>query len=158
MIAAKNYYLFIVLRSELTLCLSTVDIEEAKSIFIDSIEYKDMGYAGFTGFVDWLRTKDERIIGVRYWPFEGLGVLFNIARPFSYVEIEMKDKGIIFYFSDERNFDEMNSSDQVFGDNKIYKSDVGEYLISFNVTEFKDTFSYNAALYPAMLMTNLPSK
>lgn len=147
------YYLLAVLKDELTAFLTSASLND--SIVVDGNKYNDKGCGDFTGFYDWLRDSEERVIGIRYYPFEDVDFLFEVIRSFEYIEIAADNNSFNIYFSDERHIDESKSDDQSFGDNKVYKSESGEYLISFNATGVKELFSYNSALYGSMLLTNL---
>jgi hypothetical protein len=98
--------------------------------------YTDQGYGDFTGFYDWLRTPRGLVIGVRYYPVQEVEFLCKLAAHLSYVEIDPKTRIVTLYFSEDRGVEPSLSADQDFGDNQVYKSDAGEYGISFNARGF----------------------
>lgn len=152
----ESYFLLVVLRAELAVSLTTADIDQVESIVIDGAEYMDMGYADFAGFTDWLRDSSGRVLGVRLSPFEDLEFLFDVVKSLGYVDLDRGSKYFNIYFSDERLYDEARSDDQAFGGNKVYASEGGEYLLTFNAAGVKEAFTNGGVLYSATLRASSP--
>lgn len=135
----NNCYLLIVLKPELTLSLWLGDVDDYTSLVVADIEFKEVAGGSFNGFYDWLRDSEGRVLGVRYYPFEDYCFLFSVVTELDFVEVVESDTCFNIYFSGDSELDESKSCDQAFGGNKIFKSAGGEYFISFDATEVKDT-------------------
>lgn len=83
---------------------------------LNGIEYEDSQLGDFIGFYDYLRNSEGEILGVRMIPFEDCGFL----------ETELN-----LFASSGEDVDESKSDDQLFTDNKLYKSRNGSILITF---------------------------
>lgn len=93
-----------------------------KSVALSDAVYFDSGCGDFLGFYDYLRNAEGEILGVRFAPFEEFG--------FDRQEIQV-------FFSDKHDFEETKSDDQVFVDNKLYKSKSGARLVTFRAPNEK---------------------
>jgi|GEM_PF-4489811 len=142
---ARESCLIVILKEEMVL-VATSECPSESFVF-ESNYYKDIGYGDFTGFYDWLRNNDDQIIGVRYYPFKELEFLCDAIEHLSYIVIEPKTKILSLYFSDDHGAEQYSSDDQDFGDNRVYKSDAGEYAISFNAYGF---FSYSGIIVDSL--------
>jgi hypothetical protein len=83
---------------------------------------------------DWLRSADDQIIGVRYWPFEDKNDTEFISTFFSDVaavcdQVIVDDGAIEIFFSEARAYDGDRSCDQAFGVADIYYSADREYAL-----------------------------
>lgn len=99
---------------------------------LGGIEYEDSGLGDFIGFYDYLRNSAGNILGVRFLPFEDCG--------FSETEINL-------IASPDENVDESKSDDQLFTDNKLYKSRNGSILITFLAPA--EDFAFGCKIYHA---------
>ena len=126
--------LIVMLRKELVLAAASQCPNE---VFVcQGARYIDQGYGDFTGFYDWLRTAGGLVIGVRYYPVQEVEFLCTLTEPLPYVEIDPQTRILTLYFSEDRGVEPSISADQDFGDNKVYKSETGEYGLSFNARGF----------------------
>jgi hypothetical protein len=128
-----------------TICLVVVCTDEIatavvpccpeRSFVFENDFYEDQGFGDFTGFYDWLRNAEGRVIGVRYLPADELEFLCNAIAQLPYVVVDPQINSIELYFSDDRSIDESVSNDQEFGDNRLFKSASGTFALSFNASE-----------------------
>lgn len=130
--------LLLVLKDELKIVLASCCPE--KSFMIDDICYFDLGWGDFIGFFDWLRNKEEQIIGVRINTWAEFDIPYKKFEKLKYVSIDTQMK-ISFYFSDDKLIQESISGDQDFRSNRVYKSVDGNYAISFRMPEVLNSFS-----------------
>ncbi len=86
---------------------------------------------GFIGFFDWLRIEDEKIVGLRLSFFDDLSYT-NIFIGKSYVKGVFDDRSIELLFKDI-DYDYDLSGDQDFTNNYVYRSEDGEYLLTFGL-------------------------
>src|SRR5258708_4999917 len=100
------------------------------NICIDSIEYRDLGRGDWTGFYDFLRTRDGRIIGIRYAPLLDDASLLSHLRGKPYASV-LPNATVELFFSTDRSFVPEFSSHQDFVDNMIFRSDSGAYALTF---------------------------
>jgi len=103
--------------------------------------YKDQGYGDWTGFYDWLRKDSDRIVGVRYCPFEATEFLIETVARLEYVVIPERKRCIEVYFSiPSPGADPRKSDDQTFGSNKIFFcQEQTKWLISFDTTRLSES-------------------
>jgi hypothetical protein len=88
-----------------------------------------------SGFYDWLRCSNKKIIGVRWFPHEDnssflrklTAMQINDNIEVSYDKLELR-----IFFSSARAIDESNSRDQDFLGNHIYNSKAEKCAISFS--------------------------
>jgi hypothetical protein len=101
-------------------------IESAGTIFRDS------GAGDWLGFYDWLRTSDNEVIGVRQYvdpdPMVDQ-ILLELVR--DDVVVDRKMRSVEIFFSTRRDYDVISSSDQDFGDNRLFLGDDGSILLTF---------------------------
>lgn len=94
-------------------------------------DYVDSGFGDWTGFYDWLRDFNGRIVGVRYWPFEETTFLIDLLCNRGYI-VPGEKSYLEIYFTKNRKVDRRKSDDQDFGSNKIFSSEQGTWLMSFD--------------------------
>jgi hypothetical protein len=126
-----NQCLVVVLRQRLTLALVTGYPNE--ELVVAGVSYKDAGYGDWSGFYDWLRDSEQRVLGVRYWP-DDTGFLLDTANKFSYVIVPESRFYMEIYFSSNRSVNKQKSKDQDFLYDKIFSSETGEYIIVFDTS------------------------
>ena len=119
--------------------ISVVEGIAKESLTIGEAFYFDENHGEFTGFYDWLRADRERVIGVRYWPFEEIRFRYEALCRLSYVFIPEGKKFVEIYFSNDRKFDPSISADQDFGKNKVFRSPSGDYVITFNMPNLSES-------------------
>lgn len=123
--------LAVVLRRGLTLAL--VRDHPRQELVLDGIRYKDGGYGDWTGFYDWLRDLERRVIGVRYWP-DDTAFILDVVQGFSYAFVPENRFYLEIYFSDDHDFDKEESKDQDFLYDKVFLSDAGEHVLVFDTS------------------------
>jgi hypothetical protein len=94
--------------------------------------YRDAGFGDFTGFYDWLRRADGRVIGVRYLPFEASRGVGDAVAALPYVEVSADRSSLTIFFSADRAFEPAASGDQAFGGNRVFVTDDGAYALTFD--------------------------
>src|SRR5437762_12985942 len=67
----------------------------------------------WTGFYDWIRNAERKLLGVRYWPFEATEFVISRASGLSYARVS-EGRDVEIFFSDERHIKEEFSKDQDF--------------------------------------------
>jgi hypothetical protein len=100
--------------------------------------YQDAGLGDFTGFYDWLRAADGRVIGVRYLPFEASRAVCDAVAAFPYVDVTADRSSLVAFFSAERAFDPARSGDQAFGRNRVFVAADGAYALTFDAGSLND--------------------
>lgn len=112
-------------------------------------EFQDVGIDTFFGFYDWLRTTDEKIIGVRmiFSAGEVDFLIPKLAKP-QYVEWTLGSTAIEIFFTDEKTYSPSLSADQGFFGNRIYKSDDGTYAMSFGAKYVLDSLKSSNTIAP----------
>jgi len=83
---------------------------------LNGVEYEDTGFGDFIGFYDYLRDTAGEVLGVRFFPFE---------------DLDFAENKINLFASAKKDVDESKSDDQLFVDNKLYKSKNGKLLLTF---------------------------
>ncbi|KRR24102.1 hypothetical protein CQ14_15305 [Bradyrhizobium lablabi] len=111
--------------------LDAVTIEGA-SVGIAGTTFRDSGTGDWLGFYDWLRASDDAVIGVRQYVDPGPMVdriLLELSR--DDVIVDKKARSVEIFFSSGRDYDVLRSSDQDFGDNRLFVGDDGSVLLTF---------------------------
>ncbi len=85
----------------------------------------------WTGFYDWLRDADHRLLGVRYWPFESTELVITRATELAYVSTN-KQRYIEIFFASERHVKQEFSKDQEFLYDPVYVSPSGGCALAFS--------------------------
>ena len=136
--------LIVVLGGEVGLLLARECPEGAFTI--NNSVFKDLGYGDFLGFYDWLRNARQRIIGVRHHVFNEFKLPFGKISELPYAEVVEYPNVVTLsvYFDAYRDIEEETSDDQCFTDNRVYRSELDEYAISFNVEGVINTLSEGA--------------
>jgi hypothetical protein len=80
------------------------------------------------GFYDFLRNRDMAIIGLRFSPFEEKPIL-DYAFPLSYTYVDRKRCFMEVYFSGHRGVLVHGTAEQAFGDDSVWRNDMGTYAI-----------------------------
>lgn len=109
------------------------------SILLGNIEYRDADIGDFIGFYDFLRNSAGEILGVRFFPFE---------------DCDFAEKELKMFVSPNQNYDESKSDDQLFGDNKLFKSKNGRILLTFLAPTEK--FASDCQVFYANFVERLP--
>jgi len=94
--------------------------------------FRDSGAGDWLGFYDWLRTSDNEVIGVRQYvdPDPKVDqILLELAR--HDVVVDKRMRTVEIFFSNRRDYHELKSSDQDFGDNRMFLADDGSILLTF---------------------------
>jgi len=102
--------------------------EQPSRISVGGQEFRDAGLGHWTGFYDWLRVAPGKIVGVRYWPFEGEKFLLTTLKPGPSLSIDPVG-GLLVFFGDEKKYEEKLSDDQAFEEISLFKSANGDYGI-----------------------------
>ena len=71
---------------------------------------------------------------MRYLPFEETRFLGDLLNKLPYVVVAKDKTYLDIYFSGDHRIDRRGSDDQAFGANKIFSTDQGEWVISFDTT------------------------
>ncbi len=121
--------LLVAFRSRLTLAL--VNECSGDKFQMGDRRYRDKGYGDWTGFYDWLKDSDGKILGVRYWPFREIHLPIKKLFQLPYVVVAKDRSYIEIYFSNDHQVDAQCSDDQDFGANKVFLTDQSELAISF---------------------------
>ncbi|MGC2235534.1 MAG: hypothetical protein WA584_05210 [Pyrinomonadaceae bacterium] len=99
---------------------------------LSGVEYEDSHLGDFIGFYDYLRNTAGEVSGVRFFPFE---------------DCRFSKKEINLFASPEKDIDESISDDQLFTDNKLYKSRNGNILLTFLAPS--ENFTSDCEIYHA---------
>lgn len=136
--------LIVTLGQELKLLLARRCPE--KAFTVNSSVFQDVGYGDFLGFYDWLRNDQHAVIGVRHHIFDEFKLPFDRFSDLPYAEVIKFQKifTLSLYFGIDRNVEEESSDDQLFTDNRVYRSEHGVYAISFNVEGVVNSLSKEA--------------
>jgi len=74
------------------------------------------------GFYDVLRSHDGRVIGIRYTVGAGFDSLLNAVPKLPYAQVKGRQQSMELFFSRERQCDPHKSTDQLFGDDRVFRS------------------------------------
>jgi hypothetical protein len=74
------------------------------------------------GFYDVLRSRDGRVIGIRYTVGAGFDSLLNAVSKLPYAQVNGRQQSMELFFSRERQYDPHKSTDQLFGDDRVFRS------------------------------------
>lgn len=130
-------------------CVNEHIILDGKTYTIDSIS-KDS--KGFIGFFDWLRIREETIVGIRISFFEDLNYTTILMKK-SYVNSAFENKSVELLFTGHR-FDSEFSGDQDFTSNYVYKSEEGDLLLTFGVDHLTEKELNSLLRYCKLIETN----
>jgi hypothetical protein len=122
----------IIFEQELTMMINSIGDEDIPNLLY-SEEYSVVANNDWTGFYDWLRNSEKKIIGIRYCPFEETEFICSIARELPYSIVSKKNTWVEFYFSKDREYVSEFSADQQFTGNWILRSPSGKYAITFRI-------------------------
>jgi hypothetical protein len=95
--------------------------------------YRDAGQGDFTGFYDWLRDTAGRLLGLKYWIYRDVDFHREVLASLPYVELPDGEPSVEIFFSAERGYDAAKSDDQSFADNALFRSEDGEWAVTFSV-------------------------
>ena len=105
---------------------------EGTTVQIAGTIFRDSGAGDWLGFYDWLRASDDAVIGVRQHvdpdPMADR-ILLELSR--DDVIVDKKMRSLEVFFSRDRDYDVLRSSDQDFGDNRLFVGDDGSILLTF---------------------------
>jgi hypothetical protein len=101
--------------------------------------YRDQGFGDWTGFYDWLREPSDKVVGVRYLPFDKTRFLVDLLCSLPYVTAPKDRSYVEVYFVKNPRPDSMRSDDQAFGSNKVFYSEEGGWLLSFDTTGLSES-------------------
>lgn len=87
----------------------------------------------FIGFYDWIRDSSGHVLGVRQTLSEEFDKIAAQLPTPSYVRHERDPIRLEFYFSDERDYDPTQSSDQDFLMNRLLRNQLGEFAFTFGM-------------------------
>jgi hypothetical protein len=110
--------LLVTLRPEIGLAL--VADWPITTLKADGLSYRAVG-PEWSGFYDWLRSKDGTVLGVRYHTTEDTRFLLNEASSLSYAVVGQHEEVCIF-FGENRVFDPAQSDDQDFAYDQVFVS------------------------------------
>jgi hypothetical protein len=91
--------------------------------------YRPIGPA-WSGFYDWLRDSDSKLLGVRYYPCEEAAFVLQRTIELNYAESGFH-QDVCLFFSERRSLDPKNSVDQDFLYDQVFVADDGSVAISF---------------------------
>lgn len=123
--------LVLIVRSKVALAVLAACPE--RTFTAGSQRFHDLTGKDFIGFYDWIRNSAGRVIGVRQTLSEEFDRLVALFPSPSYVQHERNPTRIEFYFSDERDYDPIESSDQDFLMNRLMRSQTGEFALTFGM-------------------------
>jgi hypothetical protein len=92
----------------------------------------------WSGFYDWMRDNDGRLLGLRYWPFPETEFLEEMTKTFSYARVRPKWGIEIFFFETRSEPNPELSCDQDFIYDQVFCSASGQYAIAFATDELND--------------------
>ena len=127
---SKVVVMVILTSDKMPLCIPFSEKDRGGFTFNDEI-FENSNFGEWLGFYDWLRDKDERVIGVRLY-FGEKTIYFPFNRPFFNVEIDLIKLLLHAFFTDNKSIDEAKSEDQDFGENSLYLGKNGSIGISFH--------------------------
>ena len=106
----------------------------ASTIQLAGKAFADVGAGNWLGFYDWLRNSAGEVIGVRQYVDDQS--TFPLARDFKGVEKDVKRGVVLIFFGQSREFDEVASCDQDFGDNRLLSAG-DEIALTFSAHNLK---------------------
>jgi hypothetical protein len=112
--------------------LYLVPIEMGDTVSLNGESYVDCGLGHWVGFYDWLRDADGDIRGVRSW-LSGAGteaLRQELARNSA---VELGEREVRIWLTEDRRFDERNSDDRDFGTHRIMRTSRHKLAVTFNV-------------------------
>ena len=126
-------YLILILQDSLTWSLT--DADPRPGFAIDSSHYLPCVDVEWLGFYDYLWDKDDRIVGISYFPdIEDRCVRDLIENVFHLPYIHVRNRRIIDVVAmPPANGDIRYGGEQEFFENRIYRSDNGVYAMSLGV-------------------------
>jgi hypothetical protein len=98
------------------------------SIAVDGQTYLPVG-PEWSGFYDWLRNLEGRILGVRYHAVDETSFVLKAASQLKYVELERSSLAI--FFTEDHRFDVRESVDQAFIYDQVFMTGDGACCIAF---------------------------
>jgi hypothetical protein len=103
---------------------------------IYSVDKDSKKNEGFVGFFDWLRKDENTIVGIRMCFFENFD--YNkLFFEYSYIKPSFNNRCAELIFRDDE-YDPVLSGDQDFSNNYIYKSNVGDHLVTFGLDHLNE--------------------
>jgi hypothetical protein len=87
------------------------------------------------GFYDFLRNRDKAIIGARMTPFDTRPLIDYYATSFGYIFIDPIRVYPEIYFRDFRDAAIDGPAEQAFGDDALWRSDLGTYALQVGTGE-----------------------
>ncbi len=93
--------------------------------------FQDAGLGEWAGFYDWLRVDSDKIVGVRFWPFEQAEFLLRSVPGSNSNAPTIREDALLFFFGPEKNFKAELSGDQAFEEARIFSAPSGEHGILF---------------------------
>lgn len=121
-----------------TLVFATLGACPKDGFYFRGKRYHDRGYGSFTGFYDWIRDSAQKIIGLRYWPFEETVFILEKLAHWSRAVRAQDESYLEIYFASGQNVDWQHSDDQDFGSNQFFSTDDDEWAISFAIKRLDD--------------------
>jgi hypothetical protein len=103
----------------------------------NSSAFVDAGLGAWTGFYDWLRDQEKRIIGVRFFPFEQAEFLLRLPDLGEWIQTDQQ-KTLLCFFTSGRNYVDTLSADQDFEEARILKDSSGHYAILLGCSGMTD--------------------
>ncbi|WP_431052992.1 hypothetical protein [Roseateles sp. L2-2] len=120
-----------------------MQFEDCPNFFADDTghQYSRVCEDDDNGFYDWLRSPEENVIGVRWFPYEG-AVLRDrrlaYLKELGYLDVERDHLETSIFFSESREIDKPKSCDQDFCNNNVFISDHGVCAISFSTANLSE--------------------
>lgn len=108
-----------------------------RTLTVDGQIYRPVG-PEWSGFYDWLRSKDGEVIGVRYHVTEDTRFLLKEASALNYAMIGQHEDVCIF-FGDNRAFDPARSDDQDIAYDQVFVSNGEGSAICFSAENLTPT-------------------
>lgn len=120
-----------------TLVLAIIEEWPGPKIWVSSQCFQIMPfekkYNLWSAHYDWLQTKTDELLGVRYMPaYPEACFLEDVVKNLPYIS-PLGDGVFEIFFGERRDFDEKRSCHQAFGGNHIYQSDDQTYLMTFGL-------------------------
>jgi hypothetical protein len=125
--------LLLFFKSPLELAWAELPNDAPVAIVYKNQTYKNIGTQGWNGFYDWLRNYQNKIVGVRYFPFEDFEMLATLINQLPDCKVVTNNKGAVWFdlfFSSDRSVNEKKSDDQDFGGNWLFQTESGDKAMS----------------------------